>query len=152
VPKRSAGILVFRRTKSGLEVLLAHPGGPFWARKDDGAWTIPKGELAEGEDPLEGAKREFGEETGFDVTGEPVALEPVRQAGGKVVLAWAVEQAVDPAGFTSNTFSMEWPPRSGKRAEFPEVDRLEWFTVDTARRKILSGQLGLVEEAVRRFG
>lgn len=146
MPKHSAGILLFRRTASGAQVLLAHPGGPFFARKDAGAWSIPKGEIEEGEDPLAAALREFTEETGFTVTGTPVALEPVRQAGGKLVHAWAVEQDLDPPGFTSVTFSMEWPPRSGKKQDVPEIDRLEWFTLDSARAKILAGQSPLLDQ------
>jgi predicted NUDIX family NTP pyrophosphohydrolase len=146
VPKRSAGILLYRRSESGLEVLLVHPGGPFWSRRDAGAWSIPKGEIDEGEDPLACALREFEEELGSPlVTDSPVALGEVRQKGGKVVAAWAVEGDLDAAGFRSNTFEMEWPPRSGRTQEFPEIDRAEWFALDRAREKILPAQAELLE-------
>jgi predicted NUDIX family NTP pyrophosphohydrolase len=135
----SAGLLAFRR-HDGLEVLLAHPGGPFWAKKDDGAWTIPKGVEDADADPLSAARREFTEETGFVAAGEMTPLEPVRQRSGKTVLAWAFEADFDPAGFTSNTFEMEWPPRSGRRKSFPEVDRLAWFDYDSALKKIIAYQ------------
>jgi predicted NUDIX family NTP pyrophosphohydrolase len=142
---RSAGILLYRRRGGSLEVFLAHPGGPFWAKKDLGAWTIPKGEIDEGEDPLEAAKREFAEEIGVELEGEFRALEPIRQKGGKTVLAWAVEGDCDPADVRSNLFSMEWPPRSGKQAEFPEIDRAQWFSLEEAARRILPSQLPLLE-------
>jgi predicted NUDIX family NTP pyrophosphohydrolase len=129
-----------------LEVFLVHPGGPFWAKKDEGAWSIPKGEITEEEDPLEAAKREFLEETGFQVDGNFIALARVKQAGGKQVHAWAVEGDCDAESIRSNTFSMEWPPRSGKRREFPEIDRAGWFSLDQAKQKILKGQLSLLEE------
>ena len=146
MPKLSAGLLVFRSVSGGLEVLLVHPGGPFWSRKDDGAWSIPKGEFAEGEDPLAAAKREFEEETGLaPPPGEPIALEPVRQKSGKLVHAWAVEGDLDAAAVRSNTFSLEWPPRSGRRQEFPEIDRAAWFTLDVARSKLVQGQAALLE-------
>jgi predicted NUDIX family NTP pyrophosphohydrolase len=144
--KRSAGILLYRRRSGALEVFLAHPGGPFWAKKDLGAWTIPKGEIDEGEDPLEVAKREFAEEIGVDIEGEFRALTPVRQKGGKLVLAWAVEGDCDPANVRSNVFSMEWPPKSGKQAKFPEVDRAEWFTIDEAMARILPAQVPLIDQ------
>ena len=146
---RSAGLLLYRRRQQRLEVLLAHPGGPFWARKDEGAWTIPKGELDEHEDPLDGATREFKEETGHDVTGAFLPLTPRRQPGGKLVHAWAVEGDFDPAGLQSNMFSMEWPPRSGRQARFPEIDRVAWFDLPEARVKILKGQLGFLDELDR---
>ena len=120
--KTSAGVLLYRRAGKSLEVFLVHPGGPFWAKKDDGAWSIPKGEFARGQDPVEVAKREFEEETGFPLKGKLQALEPVKQAGGKIVRAWALERDFDPALLRSNTFQMEWPPRSRKMQEFPEVD------------------------------
>jgi predicted NUDIX family NTP pyrophosphohydrolase len=146
VPRRSAGLLLHRTTAGGREVLLGHPGGPFWARKDDGAWSIPKGEYADGEDPWTVAQREFTEETGSPPpTGEPVALPAVRQAGGKVVTAFAVEGDVDPAGAVSNTVTLEWPRGSGVVREFPEIDRLEWFDVATARRKLVAGQVPLLD-------
>lgn len=144
--RRSAGILLHRRREERLEVLLVHPGGPFWANRDEGAWTIPKGEYDEGEDALDAARREFTEETGFAVEGPFRELAPVRQRSGKVVRAWAVEGDCDVAAIRSNTFSMEWPPRSGRTAEFPEVDRGQWFTLDEARAKILPAQLPLLEE------
>src|SRR5579859_6940462 len=138
--KKSAGLLLFRRTAAGLEVLLAHPGGPFWAKKDDGSWSIPKGELAEGEDPLAAAKREFEEEMGVSPAGDFMPLESLKQPGGKVVYAWALHSDFDTSRLKSNTFSMEWPPRSGRRQEFPEVDKAAWFGVEAARVKILKGQ------------
>ncbi|HEX4779821.1 MAG TPA: NUDIX domain-containing protein [Usitatibacter sp.] len=144
--KRSAGILLFRRGRAGLEVLLVHPGGPFWKKRDLGAWSIPKGEIAEGEDALAAARREFLEETGFPAEGHAMPLTPLRQAGGKWVHAWAVEGDCDAAAIRSNIFSMEWPPRSGKQAEFPEVDRAEWFDPAQARRRILPAQAPLIDE------
>lgn len=142
--KESAGILLYRRRTGRLEVLLVHPGGPFWRNKDAGAWTIPKGEIAAGEDPLACAFRELKEETGYACSGDPVALPPVKQKGGKLVRAWAVEGDFDPATLVSNTFTMEWPPRSGKRAEFPEVDRAQWMPLDEAAERINSGQAPLL--------
>ena len=144
--KRSAGILLYRLATRDVEVFLAHPGGPYWTRKDLGAWTIPKGEIDEGEDPLEAAKREFEEEIGIRLEGAFHALTPVRQKGGKLVLAWAVEGDCDAAKVRSNVFTMEWPPKSGKQAEFPEVDRAAWFSMDEARAKILPSQLPLLDE------
>lgn len=144
--KRSAGILLYRRGSRGLEVLLVHPGGPFWSKRDAGAWTIPKGEISEGEEPLAAARREFLEETGFEAQGDAMALEPLRQKGGKWVHAWAVEGDCDAAAIRSNTFSMEWPPRSGRQAEFPEVDRAAWFTPGEARGRILASQAPLIDE------
>ena len=144
--KTSAGLLFFRTRPGTLEVLLVHPGGPFWVRKDDGAWSIPKGEISEGEDVLAAARREVEEETGAKPSGPFVALDPVRQAGGKVVFAWAVESDFDPATLRSNVFEMEWPPRSGRRQAFPEVDRAEWFSLEKAARKILKGQLPLLRQ------
>ncbi len=145
MPKKSAGLLLFRR-REGLEVLLVHPGGPLWAKKDEGAWSIPKGEIDADEDPLAAARREFEEELGSSVSGDFVTLAPIRQASGKLVYAWAVEADFDTATFTSGTFSMEWPPRSGRQQEFPEVDRAEWFTIDEAKRKINKGQVPLLDE------
>ena len=145
MPKKSAGLLLFRR-RHLLEVLLVHPGGPLWAKKDEGAWSIPKGEIDAGEDPLAAARREFAEELGSPVSGEFIALAPIRQASGKVVHAWAVEGDFDPATLTSGMFSMEWPPRSGRMQDFPEVDRAEWFKIDDARRKINKGQVALLDQ------
>jgi len=148
VARKSAGLLLFRRTPSGVEVLLVHPGGPLWAKKDEGAWSIPKGEIDANEEPLAAARREFEEELGSPVSGEFIALAPIRQASGKVVHAWAVEGDFDPATFTSAMFSMEWPPRSGRQQEFPEVDRAEWFSLDDARRKINKAQIELLDQLV----
>ena len=149
--KNSAGILLHRLRGSGIEVFLVHPGGPFWATKDAGAWSMPKGEFEAGEDPLEAAKQEFKEETGFAVAGNFIELTPVKQPGGKVVYAWAVMGDCEAESIKSNTFSLEWPPRSGKRKEFPEVDRAGWFTPEVAREKILKGQLNFLEELKRKI-
>ena len=145
-PKQSAGLLLFRETSGRLEVLLAHPGGPFWAKKDDGAWTIPKGELNDGEDPLACARREFEEETGFAPRGDARPLTPLRQPSGKIVHAFAMRADYDPADLRSNSFSMEWPPKSGRMQEYPEIDRACWYTIDEALRKILKGQAGFLIE------
>jgi len=142
----SAGLLLYRRRRGVLEVLLVHPGGPFWAGKEAGAWSIPKGECSPGEDPLAAARREFGEETGFTVAGEFLPLTPLKQPSGKLIFAWAVAGDCDPGAIRSNTFTLEWPPRSGRRQEFPEVDRAGWFTLSTAREKISQGQAGFLEE------
>jgi predicted NUDIX family NTP pyrophosphohydrolase len=146
--RESAGILLHRAGRS--EVLLVHPGGPFWRNKDLGAWSIPKGEAEPGEDLLGVARRELREEVGVDVDGTFLPLSPVRQAGGKVVHAWAVEADVDANAIVSNTYQMEWPPRSGRQQRFPEVDRAAWFDVAEARRRILSGQVPLIDELTRR--
>jgi predicted NUDIX family NTP pyrophosphohydrolase len=138
--KQSAGLLLFRRREGSVEVLLVHPGGPLWVRKDDGAWSIPKGEIHENEDGLAAARREVEEETGARPSGTFIALSPVRQPGGKIVHVWAIESDFDPASLKSNLFDMEWPPRSGTRRSFPEVDRAAWFDLKTAARKILPGQ------------
>jgi predicted NUDIX family NTP pyrophosphohydrolase len=144
--KQSAGLLMYRRREGGLEVFLVHPGGPLWARKDLGAWSIPKGLIDSDEDALAAARREFTEETGFTAEGQFTPLTPIKQAGGKIVQAWAVEGDCDPSAIRSNTFKMEWPPRSGKWPEFPEVDRAAWLTVEQARLKILKGQQGLLDQ------
>jgi predicted NUDIX family NTP pyrophosphohydrolase len=144
--KTSAGILLYRRRGDVLEVFLVHPGGPFWAKKDRGAWSLPKGELTEGEDPLEAAKREFTEETGFAIDGDFRELQPLRQPSGKTILAWAVEGDCDPEQLRSNTFEMEWPPKSGQRRAFPEVDRAAWLSLAEARERIIAGQVGFLEE------
>ncbi|MCZ4552375.1 NUDIX domain-containing protein [Gordonia rubripertincta] len=137
MPKRSAGLLLFRQIDTTTEVLIAHPGGPFWARKDDGAWSIPKGEYGDDEQPLAAARREFVEELGLDVpAGEVIELGDVKQSGGKVVTAFAIGADLDITDAVSNTFEMEWPPKSGKLTAFPEVDRVAWFDLDTARVKL----------------
>lgn len=138
--------MLFRFNKNVLEVLLGHPGGPFWSKKDLGAWSIPKGEFAEMEDALEAAKREFKEETGCEVTGDFFPLEPLKQKSGKTIYAWALEGDIDPQKIKSNHFEMEWPPHSGKKAQFPEIDKAEWFTVSTAKEKIIHGQLNFIIE------
>jgi len=147
MPKRSAGLLVYRVVDGEPEVLLVHPGGPYWAKKDDGSWSLPKGEYEPDEDPLEVAIREFREELGVDPpqATDPSFLGEVRQPGGKLVSAWALPGDLDVGVVRSNTFTMEWPPRSGRSAEFPEVDRAGWFDLETARRKLLPGQLGLLD-------
>lgn len=141
----SAGILMFRRRAAGLEVLLVHPGGPFWRKRDAGAWSIPKGELVAGEEPEFAARREFAEEIGLLPTGRLLPLGSVRQAAGKLVHGFAMEGDLDPARFASNLFEMEWPPRSGRIESFPEVDRVEWFDLATAAAKLIPGQVPLLE-------
>lgn len=142
----SAGVLLYRRRGGVVEVFLVHPGGPFWARKDRAAWSIPKGEIDPGEDLLAAARREVLEETGLVVEGEPKPLAPLRQPGGKVVHAFALHGDADPAAVRSNNFEMEWPPRSGKLQAFPEVDRAAWLALDLAREKIHKGQVGLLDQ------
>jgi len=146
VARQSAGILMYRRRVGQTEVFLIHPGGPFWSRKDEGAWSIPKGEFTVEEHPLDAAKREFHEETGFTVSGNFTALEPVRQAGGKIVHAWVIEGDCDATAVNSNTFSMEWPPHSGQWKMFPEVDRAGWFTLEQAEIKMLKSQRPLLDQ------
>jgi predicted NUDIX family NTP pyrophosphohydrolase len=143
---QSAGILLYKTVNNTLRILLAHPGGPFWAKKNAGAWTIPKGEIGEQEEKLEAARREFFEETGQNVSGRFIELSPLKQKGGKVIHAWALMHDLDETKVTSNTFEMEWPPRSGKMREFPEIDRVGWFTVEEAFEKILPGQKGFISE------
>ncbi len=150
--KKSAGILMYRRNDNGLQVLLVHPGGPFWAGKDSGAWGIPKGEFESDEDPLDAAKRELMEETGFSVEGDFVRLDPVRQPSGKIIHAFAVEKDYDPSNFKSNTFTMEWPRGSGKTREFPEVDKAAWFTLSEVRQKIIKGQYPIVLQLLNILG
>lgn len=140
----SAGILLYRLREGNCEVFLVHPGGPYWRGKEAGAWSIPKGELEEDDDPLAAAQREFHEETGTRIGGNFVALKPLKQPSGKLVYAWAVRGDIDASSITSNTFSMEWPPRSGRQQEFPEVDRGGWFDIAAARQKILPGQRGFL--------
>jgi predicted NUDIX family NTP pyrophosphohydrolase len=144
--RNSAGILMYRRRQGIVEVLLAHPGGPFWAKKDLGAWSIPKGECEPDEVPLDAAKREFEEETSLSVTGEFIPLTPIKQSGGKIVHIWAVEGDCDASAIKSNTFMIEWPPRSGRQQAFPEIDRAEWFSLDDAKEKVTKGQRGFIEE------
>jgi predicted NUDIX family NTP pyrophosphohydrolase len=144
--KKSAGLLMFRRRAGSVEVFLVHPGGPFWSKKDEGAWSIPKGEYDPGEAPLEAAQREFQEETGFAVKGEFLPLAPRKQPSGKIISAWALEGDCDASAIQSNNFSMEWPSRSGKQQEFPEVDRAGWFSIPAAKAKILRGQMPFLDE------
>ena len=152
MPKRSAGILLYRVRGGAVEVLLVHPGGPFWANRDLGAWTIPKGEYEGGEEPVDAALREFREETGHEPPAPDGLLElgTVRQRGGKVIAAWAAEGDLDPDAIASGTFELEWPPRSGNLRAFPEVDRAGWFDPDTARRKLLPAQAELVDRLLER--
>lgn len=150
--KQSAGLLVYRRQGRGIEVFLVHPGGPFWAKKDLGAWSIPKGEHTAEEDPLTAARREFEEETGMTIAGEFLQLGTVRQAGGKLVTAWVCEGDFDPDQLKSNLFEMEWPPRSGRMAKFPEVDRGAWFTLAEAHERILASQREFLTRLEERVG
>lgn len=147
--KQSAGLLMFRRTPGGLQVLLAHPGGPFWRARNEGAWSLPKGEYDPPEEPLDAARREFTEETGFVAAAPFLPLGEVVQRSGKRILAWAFEGTCDPAQLRCNTFEIEWPPRSGRKQEFPEVDRVEWFTPGEARRRIIPAQAVLLERLER---
>lgn len=144
--KKSAGLIMYRFGKDGIEVLLAHPGGPFWKGRDEGAWSIPKGEYRDDEEPLGAACREFREETGFEAKDPFIELKQVKQKGGKTVRAWACKGDFVPALFKSNTFTLEWPPRSGKIVTFPEVDEVRWFPLDIARIKILPSQEVLLDE------
>ncbi len=150
--KRSAGLMVYRIRDGGLELLLAHPGGPYWEGKDLGAWSLPKGEVEPDEEPFDVARREFAEETGqAPPSGVPIELGEVQQASGKTVTGWAIEGDLDPALAISNSFVMEWPPRSGRQGEFPEVDRVEWFSQDEARRKLNPAQAEFVDRLVARL-
>ena len=147
MPKLSAGLLLYRITEAYVEVLIGHPGGPFWAKKDDGAWSIPKGEYAEGEDPWSAARREFEEELGKPPPDGPrIDFPPLRQPSGKIITAYAVRGDLDLDGAVSNTFTMEWPKGSGNLREYPEIDRVEWFSVDAARSKLLKGQRPLLDQ------
>jgi predicted NUDIX family NTP pyrophosphohydrolase len=148
--KTSSGVLPFRFRDGILEVFLVHPGGPFWARKDYGAWSIAKGEFEPPEDAMDAARREFNEETGFEVAGDMIQLEPRRQASGKIVHVWAVEGNFDPAQLRSGTFDIEWPKGSGRHATFPEVDRAAWFDLAEARRRILAGQAPFLDDLAAR--
>lgn len=149
--KTSAGLLVYRRRNKTTEVFLVHPGGPFWKKKDKGAWSVPKGEFTEEEDPLTAAKREFQEETGQTMDGQFVALNPIRQKGGKIVYAFAVEGEADADNIVSNTFPQEWPYNSGKWMNFPEVDKAGWFGIEEAKEKINPAQTALIEDLVDRL-
>jgi len=152
MPKQSAGILLYRKSKSELQVFLVHPGGPFFKNKDLGAWSIPKGEFLDDEDALTAAKREFEEETGQAIDGSFVKLEPVRLKSGKIVHAWAVEGDIDHETIYSNSFEMEWPPKSGKNQSFPEIDRAGWFGEDEARMKINPAQSKLIDSLIEMTG
>jgi predicted NUDIX family NTP pyrophosphohydrolase len=150
--RRSAGLLLFRRTAAGAEVLLGHMGGPFWARKDAGAWSVPKGEYGDDEQPWDAARREFREELGLPAPeGTPLPLGEVVQSGGKHVTVWAVEADLDPADMVPGTFTMEWPPRSGRTAEFPELDRVAWFTLDAAREALVKAQATFLDRLAQRL-
>jgi len=147
--KHSAGILLYRFRDKKLEVMLVHPGGPFWAKKDEGSWSIPKGLIEKGEDPLEAAKREFKEETGFEVDGQFIDLGKLRQPSGKIVQAWALEKDLDVTETVSNKFTIEWPRGSGRVQEYPEVDRAGWFDIKQAKKKILKGQIGFIDRLIK---
>lgn len=149
--KKSAGIVLYRFKNKQLEVLLVHPGGPFWAKKDLGAWSIPKGEFSGEETPLRAATRELKEETGIEIKGTLIELTPVKQKSGKVVYAWACEQDVDLSTIKSNLFELEWPPHSGNKKQFPEIDKAEWFKLDEARQKILEAQIALMDELIKKL-
>jgi predicted NUDIX family NTP pyrophosphohydrolase len=150
MPKQSAGLLLYRIKNIEPEVFLVHPGGPFWLKKDAGAWSIPKGEIEENEEPLKVAMREFTEETGQNINGEFIPLTPVKQKAGKIISAWAVEGDADEKRIISNTFEIEWPPKSGKMKSFPEIDRAEWFSIQIAKEKINPGQSPLLDELIKR--
>jgi len=147
--KKSAGLLMYRFKEGVPQILLVHPGGPYWSNKDDGAWSIPKGLIDSGENPFSAARREFKEETGIYADGTFIALTPLKQPGGKIIYAWAFKGDCDPATISSNTFPMEWPPRSGIIKEFYEIDRAQWFPIDLAKTKIIKGQRGFIEELER---
>ncbi len=151
VPKQSAGILLYRLKDTQIEVLLAHPGGPLWKNKDEGSWTIPKGEFDTDEGPLDAANREFTEETGIALYGEFTELKPIKQKSGKQVFAWALEFDVEASAVQSNVFEMEWPPKSGKLKRFPEIDRAAWFTIEEAKQKINPAQVLFIEELVQKI-
>jgi predicted NUDIX family NTP pyrophosphohydrolase len=146
--KQSAGILLYRIVDGNPEFLLAHPGGPFWVKKDAGSWTIPKGEFDQTEEALAAAKREFEEETGLRPVGEFITLNPIKQKSGKIIYAWALNMDFDPGQLLSNSFEMEWPPKSGRVQLFPEIDRVEWFSTAQAKEKIIPGQMGFIDECL----
>lgn len=151
MPKKSAGILFYRFQNNLPEILLVHPGGPFWAKKDLGAWSIPKGEINDNEDALHAAIREIKEELGLDISGEFIPLSPAKQKSGKIIYAWAVFQNIDETKIVSNTFDLEWPPKTGQVQTYPEVDQAVWFNAEQAKKKILTGQLALIEEFMLLF-
>jgi len=144
--RKSAGLLLFRKKGAAIEFFLVHPGGPFWKNKDEGSWSVPKGEYTEGEEPLAAARREFEEETGYSVDGEFIALTPAKQKSGKTIFCWGLEHDLDASKITSNTFPLEWPPKSGKFIDTPEVDRAGWFDYETAKKKLIPGQVPLLDE------
>jgi predicted NUDIX family NTP pyrophosphohydrolase len=146
--RKSAGIVLFRRRSEGIEFFLVHPGGPFWKNKDAGAWSVPKGEFNDNEYPLAAAIREFEEETGTIIEGDFIQLSPVKLKSGKTIYAWALENDIDPVSFRSNLFEMEWPPHSGKKQEFPEIDKAEWFSLEQVFNKINTSQVALIEELI----
>jgi predicted NUDIX family NTP pyrophosphohydrolase len=151
MPKKSAGLILYRFQNDLPEILLVHPGGPFWSKKDGGVWSIPKGEFEDGEDPLQAAIRETQEETGIDLNGQAasalfIELSPVKQKSGKMIYAWATETNFNTADFKCNLFEMEWPPKSGKKASFPEADKAEWFGLEDAKKKVTAGQIPLIQE------
>jgi len=150
--KMSAGLVMYRFRDAKLEVLLVHPGGPYWSKKDDGVWSIPKGEYTEDEEPFTVAKREFKEETGYKAEGDFIQLAAIKQPSRKTVIAWAFEGDCDAAEIKSNTFTMGWPPHSGKKVEFPEVDKAAWFSVAAAKTKLLKGQIGFIERLCETLG
>lgn len=150
--KQSAGILAYKKTKNGIMVFLAHPGGPFWAKKDRGAWSIPKGEFQDDEEALAAARREFREEIGQDIEGNFKRLSPCRQPSRKLIHAWAVEAEIDESRVRSNEFELEWPPRSGQKRRFPEIDRAAWFTAAEAMVRIHPGQVPILEELLASLG
>jgi predicted NUDIX family NTP pyrophosphohydrolase len=151
MPKKSAGLLLYRFRDNLPDFFLVHPGGPFWAKKDRGAWSIPKGEFEEDENPLDAAIREMKEETGIQVSGTFIELNPVKQKSGKIIYAWALEMDLDPAQITSNSFELEWPPKSGKKKSFPEIDKAAWFSFDEAKMKINEGQIPLIAALKKRI-
>jgi len=149
MPKQSAGILLFRRKDDQLQVFLVHPGGPFFKNKDQGVWSIPKGEFLDGEEAFDAAKREFSEETGLTINGDFIPLNPVILKSGKKVYAWALEGDADHENIVSNLFEIEWPPKSGKKQSFPEIDRASWFDSETAKQKINVGQIAFVDQIMK---
>lgn len=149
--KKSGGVLLYRLKNTILEVLLVHPGGPFWSKKDLGSWSIPKGEFTDEESGFVAAKREFQEEIGFEITGIYIELSPIKQKSGKTVFAWALEGDIDPKLIKSNTFEMEWPPKTNKMQSFPEIDRGEWFSVPDAKQKINISQASFIDELINKL-